>query len=175
MEIVQIRKVTLGDIHELQRIARQTFSETFSKSNSKENMAQYLTKDFSEEKLISEVSNDESEFYFAQLSDDTIGYLKVNYGRAQTEVKNYNAFEIERIYVLQEFHGKQVGQLLYNKAVQLAAQRNANYVWLGVWEENSRAISFYKKNGFVEFDKHIFTLGDDKQTDIMMKLDFDTK
>lgn len=37
-------------------------------------------------------------------------------------------------------------------------------------EENLRAISFYKKNGFMEFDKHIFKLGDDEQTDIMMKL-----
>jgi len=40
-----------------------------------------------------------------------------------------------------------------------------------VWEENPRAINFYKKNGFVEFDKHIFVLGDDEQTDIMMRLD----
>lgn len=39
-----------------------------------------------------------------------------------------------------------------------------------VGKENSRAINFYKKNGFVEFDKHIFRLGNDEQTDIMMKL-----
>jgi len=42
-------------------------------------------------------------------------------------------------------------------------------VWLGVWEENPRAIKFYKKNGFVEFDKHTFVLGEDEQTDILMK------
>jgi ribosomal protein S18 acetylase RimI-like enzyme len=53
----------------------------------------------------------------------------------------------------------------------LATQKNANYIWLGVWEENPRAINFYKKNGFVEFDKHIFVLGDDEQTDIMMRLE----
>ena len=29
---------------------------------------------------------------------------------------------------------------------------------------------FFFKNGFVEFDKHIFKLGNDEQTDIMMKL-----
>jgi len=52
----------------------------------------------------------------------------------------------------------------------LAKLTKADYIWLGVWEENPRAINFYKKNGFVEFDKHIFTLGDDEQTDIMMKL-----
>jgi diamine N-acetyltransferase len=41
---------------------------------------------------------------------------------------------------------------------------------LGVWEKNPRAISFYKKNGFIEFDPHIFKLGDEELTDIMMKL-----
>jgi RimJ/RimL family protein N-acetyltransferase len=80
-----------------------------------------------------------------------------------------NAVEIERIYVLQAYHGKKVGQLLYEKAMEVSVEVNAGYVWLGVWEENQRAISFYKKNGFIEFDKHIFKLGDDEQTDVMMK------
>jgi hypothetical protein len=30
-------------------------------------------------------------------------------------------------------------------------------------------MSFYKKNGFEKFGQHIFRLGDDEQTDIMMK------
>jgi ribosomal protein S18 acetylase RimI-like enzyme len=62
-----------------------------------------------------------------------------------------------------------VGQLLYNKAIQIANEINAAYVWLGVWEHNHRAISFYKKNGFIEFDRHIFRLGTDEQIDLMMK------
>ena len=94
----------------------------------------------------------------------------MNFGQSQTELQDDKALEIERIYVLKEFHGKNVGQILYNKAIEIAKQNKADYVWLGVWEENPRAIAFYKKNGFVEFDKHIFKLGDDEQTDIMMKL-----
>jgi len=170
MENVHIRKVALSGVHQLQQIARQTFSETFSKSNSAENMKQYLAEGFSDEKIISEVSNEESEFYFALLNDEIIGYLKVNYGEAQTELNDNNALEIERIYVLQAFHGKNIGQVLYEKAIEIAKQRKTGYVWLGVWEENPRAIHFYKKYGFVEFSKHIFKLGDDEQTDIMMKL-----
>jgi len=49
-----------------------------------------------------------------------------------------------------------------------------NYAWLGVWEENHRAIQFYAKNGFVTFDKHVFTLGDEQQTDLLMKLKIQT-
>lgn len=54
--------------------------------------------------------------------------------------------------------------------MKISKQRGVDYVWLGVWEENPRAIRFYKKNGFVEFDRHIFKLGNDEQTDIMVKL-----
>jgi diamine N-acetyltransferase len=100
-----------------------------------------------------------------------IGYLKVNSADAQTELKNLQALEIERIYVKKEFQGKKAGQFMYEKALELANQQKAPYLWLGVWERNAKAIRFYKKNGFVEFDKHRFMLGSDEQTDLLMKVD----
>ena len=128
---------------------------------------------FSTEKLKTELIDKNAEFYFAELKGRVIGYLKVNSGQSQTEIKDKNYLEIERIYVLKEYHGKKVGQLLYEKAIKIAKSKNAEYVWLGVWEKNPRAIRFYEKNGFVAFEKHIFKLGNDKQTDIMMKLKID--
>ena len=170
MQKASIIKAELQNIEKLQKIGRQTFFETFSESNSEENMQKYLDEGFSTEKLTTELNDTNSEFYFAFLDEEVIGYLKLNFGESQTELKDNKALEIERIYVSKEFHGKSVGQLLYDKAIEVAKQKNVNYVWLGVWEENPRAISFYKKNGFVEFDKHIFKLGNDEQIDIMMKL-----
>lgn len=167
---INVRQVTLNDIDQLQEIGRQTFYETFAGSNTEDDMQKYLDESFSESKLSAELTDPNSEFYFAILDNKVIGYLKVNFGQSQTELKDDKALEIERIYVPKEFHGKKVGQILYDKALQVARQKNADYVWLGVWEENPRAISFYKKNGFIEFDKHIFKLGNDEQTDIMMKL-----
>lgn len=171
MKDINIQKVTINDINELQKIGRQTFYETFSGDNSEEDMRKYLDENFSSEKLTAELNNKDSEFYFAVLDNAVIGYLKLNFGASQTELKDNKALEIERIYVPKEYHGQKVGQLLYEKAIQVARQKEVKYVWLGVWEENFRALSFYKKNGFVEFDKHIFRLGNDEQTDIMMKLE----
>ncbi|MBA9075233.1 ribosomal protein S18 acetylase RimI-like enzyme [Flavobacterium gossypii] len=171
MVSIEIKRVDLNSINLLQEIGRQTFLETFSETNTSENMNKYLEDGFSLDKLTAELNSKNSEFYFAELNNEIIGYLKINFGESQTELKDDKALEIERIYVLKDFHGKKVGQLLYDKAIEVASQTNADYVWLGVWEENPRAISFYKKNGFVEFDKHIFKLGDDEQTDIMMKLE----
>ena len=170
MNTIEIKKVTINDIDQLQKIGKNTFFETFSAANTEENMKRYLDEEFSVKKLTDELNDQFAEFYFATLDNKIIGYLKLNFGQSQTELKDDKAIEIERIYVLKEFHGKKVGQLLYDKAIQISRQKNADYVWLGVWEENPRAINFYKKNGFVEFDKHLFKLGDDEQTDIMMKL-----
>jgi ribosomal protein S18 acetylase RimI-like enzyme len=150
-------------------IGKQTFQETFAPHNSEQNMIQYLNESFTAQRLAAEIGNEGSEFYFALLGDRVVGYMKLNSGASQTEIKESNGIEIERIYVLKEYHGKQVGQLLFEWAMEIACDRKFDYVWLGVWEYNKRAIRFYEKNGFVPFDTHVFRLGEDVQTDIMMK------
>lgn len=167
---IEIIKVKLADITDLQSIGRQTFFESFADQNTAEDMQKYLDDNLSIDKLKNELADKNSEFYFATLDNKVIGYLKINFGQAQTELKDKSSLEIERIYVLKDFHGKNVGQVLCNKAIDIAKQKKLDYVWLGVWDKNPRAINFYMKNGFVEFDKHIFMLGNDKQTDIMMRL-----
>lgn len=168
---IKIDQINNSQIDALQQIGRQTFAETFTESNTAANMAKYLEEAYSYEKLSTELNNPNSFFYFAMLDEKVIGYLKLNKGSSQTELKDNNALEIERIYVLKEFHGKKVGQLLFDKAMTIAKEQHVAYVWLGVWEENKRALQFYTKNGFVEFDQHVFVLGDEAQTDIMMKLE----
>lgn len=169
MKSVTLKRVTIKDIDALIIIGRQTFFETFSSGNSETDMEKYLEEAFSISKVSRELNESSSEFYFAMLDNEVIGFLKVNTGKAQTEIQDENSLEVERIYVLKKFHGKKVGQILYNKALDIAHKIEASYIWLGVWEKNPRAINFYKKNGFCEFDKHIFKLGSDEQTDIMMK------
>jgi ribosomal protein S18 acetylase RimI-like enzyme len=171
MSEIVINKIGNEQIDQLQQIGRQTFSETFAESNSAENMAKYLEEAYSYEKLNAELNDTNSIFYFAVMDQNVIGYLKLNFGASQTDLKDNNALEIERIYVLREFHGKKIGQLLFDKAIEVAKAQHVAYVWLGVWEENKRALQFYTKNGFVEFNQHVFVLGDEAQTDIMMKLE----
>jgi hypothetical protein len=45
-----------------------------------------------------------------------------------------------------------------------------SHIWLGVWEENHRALKFYLKMVFL-YLTNMFILGDDKQTDLLMKLE----
>jgi GNAT superfamily N-acetyltransferase len=161
MNSFEITKIGVEQLVPLQEIGRTTFLHTFSTTDTEENMDIYLNHAFSAEKLTAELENPNSEFYFATQNEVVIGYLKVNFGAAQTELQDANSVEIERIYVLQDYHGKQVGQLLFEKAMAIAKSNHCDYIWLGVWEENHRALQFYTKNGFVAFDKHIFVLGEE--------------
>jgi ribosomal protein S18 acetylase RimI-like enzyme len=167
---IQIKKITLDNLEQLQKISRQTFIETFAQFNSKENMEKYLYESLSFEQLKLELENEFSDFYFAYNDSEVIGYLKINRGEAQTEKKEDNSLEIERIYVLEKFQGRRVGQMLFQKAVEIAQSHQMDFIWLGVWEKNEKAIQFYLKNGFEVFDKHIFKLGVDLQTDLLMRL-----
>lgn len=170
MEKIIVKKVEVKDVLDLQKIASKTFEETFSSSNTKDDMQNYLVESFSENKLITELENNNSLFYFAKIDDKIVGYLKLNFGESQTEKIDKNSLEIERIYVLSFFKGKKIGQTLFNKAVSVAIEKNLTTIWLGVWEENTAAINFYLKNGFEKFDQHTFKLGNDEQIDWMMRL-----
>lgn len=170
MNNIEIRKVTLNDLNALQKIGKQTFSDAYAFNNDKESMDAYLKNGFSTEKLKVELTDQNSEFYFAHLDHKVIGYLKVNFGISQTDIKDDKALEIERIYLLKNFYGKKIGQQLLEKSVLIAKLKNLEYIWLSVWEKNPKAIKFYERNGFVQFNKHTFTLGEEKQTDIMMRL-----
>ncbi|MPL55495.1 Spermidine/spermine N(1)-acetyltransferase [bioreactor metagenome] len=167
---MKIRKLNIDDLETLRNLSIQTFKETFEEVNTEEDMQKYLDEKLSIEKLKTELENPNSEFYFAENNEEILGYLKLNFTDAQTEKLEENHFEIERIYVLKAFLGQKIGQILFDKAIEIGREKNLEYVWLGVWEENQRAIRFYEKNGFEIFGKHDFVLGEDVQTDLLMKM-----
>lgn len=165
-----ISPINPHEIDLLREISIQTFTETFSEHNTENDMKKYIADCLNPEKLTEEFQTIGSIFYFGFIEKRIIGYLKLNTGKAQTEQHTPNGLEIERIYVLKEFHGKQIGKMLFEKAKSIAIEKKHQTIWLGVWEKNDRAIAFYTKQGFTKFDQHIFKLGSDEQTDILMEL-----
>jgi ribosomal protein S18 acetylase RimI-like enzyme len=133
-------------------------------------MEQYLNATFTAAQISQELKGPHVQYYLATVAGEPVGYLKFNFSAAQTEFQDNQALEIERIYVAKENLGTGVGELLMNKAIAVAQEAGLKYVWLGVWEHNPRAIRFYKRRGFKQFGSHSFMLGQDEQTDILMKL-----
>jgi ribosomal protein S18 acetylase RimI-like enzyme len=166
---ITIRKTEMTDAAVLLDFSKITFFDFFGPLNDAANMEAYALEAFTSQKILSELINQDSEFYFATLDEEVVGYLKLNFNNAQTEFQDANAMEIERIYVSRQHHKKQIGKQLLTCAVNTAVIKQLEYIWLGVWEHNQNAISFYRHNGFEVFSSHDFLLGDDLQTDLLMK------
>ena len=164
-----LRKCTAEDLIELRELSIKTYYETFAHMNTDKDMEDYLENAFNIDKLCSELENKNSEFYFLYCNEKLSGYIKLNEAPSQTDINDKASLEIERIYVSSEFQGEGLGKYLMEKAINIAIERNKQYVWLGVWEKNEKAITFYKKNGFYETGTHSFFMGDDEQTDYVMR------
>ena len=134
-------------------------------------MEEYLNRAFDREKLRRELSDKNSMFFFLLSDEKPAGYLKVNEAPSQTDVNDPASLEIERIYVSGEFQGEGLGRYLMEQAIRMAVERKKKYVWLGVWEKNEKAIRFYKRNGFCQIGTHSFDMGEDVQTDYIMRKD----
>ncbi|WP_042472559.1 GNAT family N-acetyltransferase [Bacillus ndiopicus] len=165
---IKIEKCKQDDLKKLQSVSIETFYETFKDQNSAENMEAYLAKAFNEEQLKKELANQLSTFYFIYVDGEVAGYLKVNINEAQSEQMGDAFLEVERIYIQNRYQGQGLGKSLMDKVIELATTQNKKSIWLGVWEKNEPAISFYKKIGFVQTGAHSFYMGDDKQTDWIM-------
>ncbi|MFA0814455.1 MAG: GNAT family N-acetyltransferase [Anaerofustis sp.] len=163
------RKPTTEEVHTLCEFASEIYYETFIDGNSERVMQDYLDEAFASEKLTQELNNPDSTFLFLYADGVLAGYLKVNRAPSQTDINDPDMMELERIYAAKEFHGKGIGQALMDKAIGIAEEEGFAAVWLGVWEKNMRARAFYEKNGFTAFGTHVFVMGDEAQTDLVMK------
>jgi len=170
---LSLRCLDANDLVALREIAEETFLDTFAAQNEPENISAYIASAFTSEQVASELADEASEFYFIETGSEIAGYLKLNKDAAQTEQDLPNALEIERIYVRRSHQGAGAGKAMMLKAIELARAANMDWVWLGVWDQNQKAIEFYTKSGFVEFGHHDFYMGKDRQRDLMMKLAID--
>ncbi|WP_174727380.1 GNAT family N-acetyltransferase [Mesobacillus harenae] len=165
---LNLKRCTIEDLRTLQEISYDTFNETFKHQNSPENMNSYLEKAFNLKQLEKELSNTSSQFFFVYFNNEVAGYLKINTNDAQSEDMGNDSLEIERIYIKNQFHKLGLGKYMLNKAIEIAMERNKKKIWLGVWEKNINAITFYNKMGFVQSGAHSFYMGDEKQMDLIM-------
>lgn len=166
-----LRLCTSTDLQTLANLSRNTFIDAFEKDNDPEDFEAYLKKAFSPDQLSKELNDPNAFFYFVFDNTELVGYCKLNVGAAQTDVHAKDAVELERIYVLAAYQGKQIGAWILKQAIKLGKEWNKAFIWLGVWEHNPKAIRFYQRHGFTKFGEHPYFIGTDKQTDWLLRLD----
>lgn len=161
---------TVEDIGALVNISKTTFIDAFEDDNDPVDFSKYVNISFSNKMLLEQLQNADSTFYFVFDSKEVlVGYFKINQFHAQTEFQDNDGLELERIYVLNAQQNKGYGQLMLEEVIKIAKNRMKAYVWLGVWEKNLAAIRFYERLGFTKHGTHPYFIGNDEQTDWILK------
>jgi GNAT superfamily N-acetyltransferase len=163
-----IRKAHISDAKGLAEMAEATFRVTFGPMNTAEHMELHCRSSYSERIQAAEISDPGMVTLVSEDEGRLIGYAQLRWGAAPDCVSAKSPGEIQRLYIVADWHGKGLAQELMKACIDELRQQGSDVLWLGVWERNPRAISFYKKSGFVEVGDHTFPLGGDPQRDIVM-------
>lgn len=173
-----IRPATQNDLSALAQVCSLTFIETYDgkgKDRPPEMVHEYVREKFTPNALAKDLSNSSISLYIALVEEQVIGYFKLIEENPPAFVQPQNLQLLERIYVLGRYQGLGFGKLLLKKAEAIAKENQSDGIWLGVWEENKRAIEFYLKQGYLkagsqnwEFDYNGFHYID--IDDVMMRV-----
>ena len=168
---MQIVPATVQHSTLLANLGRQTFVDAFGKDNNEADLNEYVDQAFNESTIRQELRDPNATFYIAYEDKIPVGYLKLRKGRGPDQLRAKRVLELQRIYVHQHAIGRGVGARLMQTAITQALRRNAEVLWLGVWEHNPTAMAFYRKWGFRVFGSYTFYVGQDPQTDLLMQKD----
>jgi ribosomal protein S18 acetylase RimI-like enzyme len=166
--LATIRRATLQDAARLSVIARQTFEDTFASANTSDDMERHSRSSYGEAIQAIEIADPRRATLLGESEGRLVGFAQLRWDQPPSCVVGNAPGEIQRLYVVREFHGKGVAQELMRASIDEMKRRGSDVVWLGVWERNTKAIAFYAKCGFHEVGEHTFQLGSDAQRDIIM-------
>ena len=153
----------------LAEVGARTFFEAFAAENTPDDMAAYLATAFNPAQLVVELANSAALFLIADVAGGAVGYAKLYAGAPWAGIEGAKPVELVRLYVSQDWLGRGVGAALMRACLEAARQAEHETIWLGVWERNERAQAFYRKWNFRAVGTHVFHLGSDPQTDILME------
>jgi ribosomal protein S18 acetylase RimI-like enzyme len=175
-DVVHVRRPRHDEAAELRDLAERTFRAAFAADNDPADVERYVCRAFAARQIDAELEDPASRFMVATIRDPgnlhqerLVGYAKLRSGPVEPCVSDAAAIELERIYVDQAKLGRGVGAALMAVVLREAAARGHRTIWLGVWEHNHRAIEFYRRWGFEVVGSHVFRLGVDDQTDLVME------
>jgi ribosomal protein S18 acetylase RimI-like enzyme len=165
---LSVRRADIHDADLLARLGTTTFTQAFAAANSAEDLTSYLASAFGREIQAAELQQPESIFLIISVAGEPAGYAQLQVTDPPAGVNASRPIELVRFYLDAAWHGQGVSKVLMEEVLALASAGPHDLIWLGVWEHNGRAISFYRKWGFEVVGKKSFRLGSDLQTDYLM-------
>jgi ribosomal protein S18 acetylase RimI-like enzyme len=167
---LSIRQADISDTNIICALGVTTFYEAYFEQDDSGDLANYVLESFSRAQIEAELNDTNSTFFIAELNGRAVGYAKLRESSTVDCLKNENAIELHRIYILERAKGRGVGGELLNRCFETARAKGYETIWLGVWEENSAAQKFYEKLGFMKVGELEFPYGETVGTNFVLKI-----
>ena len=164
-ETPMIREAVPEDAALLAILAEKAFREAFAALNSKDDFERYVSDAFTQDRIASEIRDENSVFFIATVSGERAGYAKLSQSHPPQCVSFLPAMELARLYALKPYWGCGIGPALMETCLAYARRMDFKAIWLGSWKQNHRGNAFYAKNGFGIVGETTFALGGDIQED----------
>lgn len=153
-----IKKIKTTDFQLLADIGKRTFIESHGHSAAPEDIDRYVHEKYSAAACREELNDVNNIYHFIYHDSKPAGYSKIILNAAHPNIPTENVTKLERLYLIKDFYGLQLGQELMRFNIELSQKNNQNGMWLFVWKENRRAIDFYLKTGFKIIGSYDFKL-----------------
>lgn len=151
---------TVSDAKLLVNIGKTSFLESHGMSASKEDIDAYVQLKFNETTFSEELRDERNHFNMIYYNETAVGYSKIIFDFPHPNIPFENVTKLERLYILKEYHHLKLGLELFNYNVKLSMTHHQAGMWLFVWTENTRAITFYNKVGFKIIGHHDFKISE---------------
>ena len=166
---VTIRRAGLDDAERLSQIGAATFLETYSELIDGANMTAHCARQHSRSAYEAYLADPACAAWLAELTETgaPIGYA-LNCPPDLPIAAEPGDIELKRIYVLSRFHGTGAGKRLMEAAADDARARGAPRLLLGTYQDNRRAIAFYRKHEFELAGTRQFLVGERLYDDVVL-------
>jgi len=165
---VVVRKAEPDDSEILSEISGRLFRQTYVGKMPSDDLCSYVSEGFKQELKLEELKDSTITTLIAETEGKVIGYAQIRQKQMPFSSNKYSEVELWRIYLDKFYHGMGIGNLLLIKVAEVVRALSSENIWLGVWDQNRQAISFYEKHGFSVVGSQQFKVGNDVQNDLVM-------
>lgn len=175
LDDIEISRGKIEDAAALATFAAHTFEATYAAHNKPEDMQDHLSSNFGVEQQTAELVDPNTATILVRSGGALVAYAQVRKHPPPDCVPDSTAIELHRFYLDRKAHGTGLALALMQEVREAARDLGGRHVWLGVWEQNPRAIAFYKKAKFIDVGGQIFMVGPDEQQDRVLVACVDQK
>lgn len=156
-----------ADVAQLSLLLKAVYIHTYALEGITDEFTKFTGEQFSEEKILKMIHSKEMDLQIALYKDNPIGLAKVEYNKT-SPVGNVVGTLLDKLYVLNHFHGKGVGHQLLEKVEAIAEAKGEKEIWLWVYIKNEQAINFYKRQNYKSIGTADFTVRENSYPNLIL-------